>query len=303
MLIHVNPRTHNHMRLPHPGRIRWAVVALIVAVQLAACSPALAAGAGAGIVVGRGIDGVQLLQTKTQVKSRLGAFPCNCYRTVWSYVDVGYASNTSPVAGVDFTRGGLVNEVFAFGSRRKNHLLTTRGVGLGSAITSVQRAYKNAGCALVLAPKTKPGPPSGLCAIVTRLGASDADTEFDAPDDGATAGSVNEVSVYLLAPASAETIKLSVARQPVTISQRLSAKLAVAVESPPFFDFPNGLGIAGDHLRLSITGKGERIGRVTDRGNGTYTATITSPGSVGVVTLSATDGAASAKLKLSRAKL
>ncbi|MGO9976528.1 MAG: hypothetical protein ACLP01_27705 [Solirubrobacteraceae bacterium] len=283
---------------------RWRIVAVVAAAQLALCGAALASSPSGAIVVGRGIDGVQLRQTKAQVESRLGVFPCDCDRIVWSYV--GFAGAQSPVSGVEFTESGVVNEVFAIGSRTENHLTTARGVGLGSTLSSVERAYKSAGCSLVPGAKATGGPPSGRCAIVTRLGVYDADTVFIASDgDHSLPGSVYDVAVGLLSSAGAATISVSVSPKPVAKhTSSSSATVAVVVQSLPFYEFPNGLGIAGDPVRLTSTSRALRFSRVSDHGNGAYTATITrSRRSTGVVRLTASDGAVSQSVKLSLATL
>ncbi len=293
---------HNHATPSHRAVSHVGVVA-IIAVQLAAAGAAFASSAGAGIVVGRGIDGVQLLQSKPQVRTRLGAFPCNCGTATWSYV--AHAGDNSPVAGVAFTHTGLVNEVFAFGSRTKNHLLTARGVGLGSTLANVQRAYESARCDRIAEAKATGGPPSGRCAIVTRLRNDDADTVFIASDgDHSLPGSIYDVAVDVLSAASTETISLSVSPKPARNGRRAWATVSVVVTSTSFYDFPSGLRIAGDRVTLTSTSRAVRLGRVSDHQNGTYTATIMSARDAsGIVTLTASDGAVSQRVKLSLARL
>jgi hypothetical protein len=51
----------------------------------------------------------------------------------------------------------------------------------------------------------------------------------------------------------------------------------------------NGNRVAGNNLRFSSTDSGQKIGAVTDRGDGTYRATITASKKVGAATIRATD--------------
>ncbi len=276
-----------------------ALVALIAFIALVAGGSAVASPTSHVIIVGRGIDGVALGQTKAQVKRRLGD-DCFCSMESWIYSGVGYG--TPPVGGVDFTPNGDVSEVFAFGSRTHNHLTTSTGVGLGSTLASVERAYKSARCYFLLAPM-KNGPKNGRCVIVSRLGDSDAATMFAAgTGSDAIPGSVDDVVVYVLASAATESITVSVSPKSIPSGRESTATVTMVVTSQPFFDFPNGVGIAGDHVKLSSTFRGERIGRVTDHGNGTYTATITASAAAGVAKIQATDGAATGQAKLRQLK-
>ncbi len=277
------------------------MLGLLAAAPLALAAAALAAPASHAIVVGRGIDGVQLGQTRAQVRSRLGEPPCGCDGDVWLYGGAGYRA--SPVAGVDFAPGGGVVEVFALGSRTANHLTTSSGVGLGSTLASVEHAYRSAQCYFIPGGARHGGPQNGRCAIVSRSGASDADTAFIAgAGEDANPGAIDEVAVDVLASAAAETIKVSISPKSIPAGRASTAKLTVVVRSPAFYDFPNGVGIAGDHLKLSSTDRRERISRLADHGNGTYTATITSSSSVGVAKITATDGAVSGRAKLRQAR-
>jgi len=54
-----------------------------------------------------------------------------------------------------------------------------------------------------------------------------------------------------------------------------------------------GNPVAGDQVSFASSDSGETIGPVTDQGNGTYTATVTSSTTPGVVTITATDGSVS----------
>lgn len=276
---------------------RCVLAALAVVAPFAAAGTvASASSVSRAIVVGRGIAGVQLGQTKAQVRSRLGAPPCGCDSDFWLYAGAG--SGSPPVAGVGFATNGGVAEVFAYGGRATNDLRTARGVGLGSTLAAVAHAYTDARCA-ILPVARRGGPRDGRCAIVSRTGQSDADTVFIAQAGGDTvAGAIDEVAVDLLGTAAADTIKVSVAPRSIHARRTATAKLTVAVTSEAFYDFPNGVGIAGEHLRLSTTDRGERIGRVTDHGNGTYTATITASTVVGTATITASDGAAAGRGQL-----
>jgi hypothetical protein len=279
------------------GARRRVLAALAATAPLAIGSAAVASTANHAIVVGRGIYGVELGQTKAQVIRRLGAPRCGCESgSVWIYNFVGYS--TPPVAEVDFAQSGVVSDILASGGLTENHFTTARDVGLGSTLASIERAYRSARCYFVPGTRTR-GALNGRCVIVSRFGDSDADTAFLA-DAGypAVRGVVSSVSVDLLGSATAETIKLSVTPRSIPAGRKSTAKVTVVVTSPPLFDFPYGVGIAGDHVRVSSTDRGERIGRLTDHGNGTYTATITSSRSVGVAAITATDGAVSARAKL-----
>jgi hypothetical protein len=271
----------------------------MAAVTLTVGAAALAASGSRGIVLGRGIDGVQLGQTKDQVRSRLGAPPCGCDSDFWLYGGSGYSRPI--VAGVGFGRNGGVDEVFAYGSRTENHLVAAGGVGLGSPLTSVPKAYKTAQCYFVSASRSKSAPEDGRCVIVSRLGQSDADSTFIAgAGDDSVLGAINEVAVDILAAASFETIGVSVSPHTITATSTSQAKLTIVVTSPPFYDFPNGVRIAGDRLTISFNHRGERVSRVSDHGNGTYTATLTGSSSAGVVKIAVSDGAATGHVALAQ---
>jgi Invasin, domain 3 len=60
------------------------------------------------------------------------------------------------------------------------------------------------------------------------------------------------------------------------------------------------VGVAGETVVLSSSDSGERIGTVTDAGNGSYTATITSSTAVGTATITATDGGISGQATLTQ---
>jgi Bacterial Ig-like domain (group 3)/Invasin, domain 3 len=59
-------------------------------------------------------------------------------------------------------------------------------------------------------------------------------------------------------------------------------------------------GVAGEPVALSSSDPGETIGPITDAGNGTYTATITSSTTIGAPTITATDGTLSNQATLTQ---
>jgi Invasin, domain 3/Bacterial Ig-like domain (group 3) len=54
----------------------------------------------------------------------------------------------------------------------------------------------------------------------------------------------------------------------------------------------NGYPVGGEHLNFSSSDPGEKVGPVTDNGDGTYTATVTSSTTVGTATITADDPSA-----------
>lgn len=112
---------------------------------VAACfamSGVLAANAGAEIFVGRGVGGVQLFETQSQLLKTAGKpseadnYPAGHGQpasTVWYYFKLG--------AVVGFSRG-RVNDVYTASASEK----TSKGVGPHSSLAEVRKAYPHIKC-------------------------------------------------------------------------------------------------------------------------------------------------------------
>jgi hypothetical protein len=120
----------------------------------------MAAFAGAKIVVGRGIDRVWLNDTPSQVSLVLGKpDQANTYPqgTVWYFNKHGHA------LVVGFNHHHRVTGVYT-GNRREK---TNRGVGPGSSLASVRKAYPHIKCS---APgSTGLGPKAQICTLKSRF--------------------------------------------------------------------------------------------------------------------------------------
>jgi adhesin/invasin len=94
-----------------------------------------------------------------------------------------------------------------------------------------------------------------------------------------TQSSINEAPIA--GPASSVSVRVSPAS---IVANGTSTSTATATVSDV-----NGHNVAGDSVAFASTDGGETIGSVTDHGNGTYTATVTSSTTVGAPTLTASD--------------
>lgn len=154
----------------HPGQrglnVRRPIVAalglLLTAGVLAAAPAALAK-----IVVGQSIAGVKLGNTEAQVTQVLGSPslmqpPDSQGVTAWNYVK-------PPLLGVvSFTNGGVSG--MWTGSK---HQKTSKGVGPGSSLAQVRKAYPKAKCS------TGPfGPKSLICTLKSKYGGRTVETTF-----------------------------------------------------------------------------------------------------------------------------
>ncbi len=273
-----------------------AVPFVAITAALAFAGAAAASTARVTIVIGKGIDGVAIGQTKAQVMRRLGTYHCLCGRLIWNYVLDGYA--LPPVDDVQFARNGTVDQILAREGGPGDRLATSRGVGYGSTLAAVTHAYGSANCFRLPSVAHSMAPHAGRCAIVSRDGPNDVFTVFVAQYIvGPQAGRIDEVGIGVLGSASTEVITVSAAPARVQAG-RMSATVTATVTSPSFYDFPLGVGIAGDRINLTSGIRGYRFGRVRDHGNGTYTATITGPKPAGALRITASDGSASGSLKV-----
>ena len=121
----------------------------------------------------------------------------------------------------------------------------------------------------VITSSTTAGP-----ATITATDAAVSPTASGTATLNQTAGALATVAVTL-SPASIAANGTSTS----TVSARLTDALSHAVP--------------GEHVGFSSTDPGEKIGAVTDHGDGTYTATVTASATVGTATITATDSSVS----------
>jgi hypothetical protein len=95
-------------------------------------------------------------------------------------------------------------------------------------------------------------------------------------------------------PATAISLSLSPSSIVADGTSTTTATVRVTDNSVP------PVGVAGEKVALSSSDPGEKIGTVTDAGNGIYTATITSSTAVGAATITATDGGISGQATLTQ---
>ena len=124
---------------------------------------------------------------------------------------------------------------------------------------------KNGTYTAVITSSTTAGP-----ATITVTDAAVSPTASGTATLNQTAGAAATVAVTL-SPASIAANGTSTS----TVSAKLTDALSNAV--------------AGEHVGFSSTDTGEKIGAVTDHGDGTYTATVTASKTVGTATITATD--------------
>jgi len=151
--------------LPTPSRrLRAGMTAGTLALSGGAL---LAPAAEAKIVVGRGIAGVTIGQTEAQVTSELGApgteQPADSQGiTTWNYSE-------QPLMGTVSFAGGKVDGIVTYSMHQK----TNKGVGVGSSLAKVRKAYPKIKCS------TGPfGPESAVCTVKSRVGGKVVETSF-----------------------------------------------------------------------------------------------------------------------------
>jgi hypothetical protein len=122
---------------------------------------------GAKIVVGQGIDGVNIGATPSQVKKDLGKPIRSSHaqgETIFNYASPLYMTTV-------FSRGHL-NGLLTSSKQFK----TSKGIGIGSSPEAVKSAYPQADCT----PGAGPGGPQSLaCIIKSKHGSGTVETAFE----------------------------------------------------------------------------------------------------------------------------
>ena len=119
-----------------------------------------------------------------------------------------------------------------------------------------------------------------------------------------TATITSSTTVHPVTITATDSAVAPVASGQATLNQSLGTAASVTVSLAPSSIVANGTStstatatvtdnqghsVSGDHVGFSSSDTGEKIGAVTDRGNGSYTATITSSKAAGTATITASD--------------
>jgi len=116
------------------GKLRVLAGSIVV---LAICA-AVADGAVAKIVIGQGIAGVNIGDTEAQVQHIVGR-PTTTYKPARGVA--GWQYTHGPLSEVEFDKG----RVFYVLTGRTDQK-TSKGIGVGSSVAAVRRAYPSARC-------------------------------------------------------------------------------------------------------------------------------------------------------------
>ncbi len=140
-----------------------AVLGLLLSAGLMTAAPA----ASASIVIGQSIAGVKLNDSEAQVEQALGSPtlkqpPDSQGGVSWNYAKL-------PLMGVVSFTGGTITGMWTISKRQK----TSKGVGPGSSLAQVRKAYPQAKCS------TGPfGPKSVICTVKSKYHGRLVDTGF-----------------------------------------------------------------------------------------------------------------------------
>ena len=137
----------------------------IAALALIACFLTVATAALAGskgrIIEGRKVGPVKLGMTKSQVRQRFGK-PDETGEGSWRYV--------KRQLRIGFGKNNRLSEVIVF----KRNFVTRKGIGIGSRLAAVRRAYPGAKCFF----KEGEVPGAPVCALRSRLNGKRTETYF-----------------------------------------------------------------------------------------------------------------------------
>jgi hypothetical protein len=139
----------------------WAVISVLAVT-------ALASSASASIVVGQSIAGIKLGASQAQVTAVLGAPTLQQAPDTKGSVEWNYAKQ--PLLGaISFAAGGELDSMWTSSKRQK----TNKGVGPGSSLVQVRKAYPKAKCS------TGPfGPKSVICVLKSKANGRAVETSF-----------------------------------------------------------------------------------------------------------------------------
>jgi hypothetical protein len=140
----------------------------VAVLGLLAGSMALAPVANARVVLGQSIDGVKLGESRAQVKAQLGAptmeqGPDQHGSMEWNY-------GKPPFLGaVTFAANGQLSGMFTTSKQQK----TAQGIGVGSSLAQVRKAYPQAKCSM-----GPFGPTSLICTVQSKYKGRTVETSF-----------------------------------------------------------------------------------------------------------------------------